>query len=413
MSHEIRTPLNGIMGLSEVLNQLSLSAEQRVVMEDIGRSGRHLLAIVNDVLDMAKVTSGKLTLERAAFDLAELVRDIASPAEALAETSHLRFVLEAPPGLPCRVRGDALRIRQVVSNLLSNAVKFTPAGEVRLTVGAPRVGWIRFAVSDSGIGLSDEQQASLFQEFHQVDSSSTRKFGGSGLGLAISHRLAELMGGKLWVESRLNDGSVFFFDVPLEAAQSEAIGTPEEAQPSTGQLLGLSVLAAEDNAVNRKVIVLLLTRAGAVVETAENGRLAVERHRESPYDVILMDCQMPELDGYAATAQIRALPGPAAQVPIIGVTANAFAEDRERCLQAGMNGYLAKPITFAALTAALLPLVGERTGTVEMEKGKGEFPSLFSIEDRTVKPFQARISGGRRGRRARSSNRRDPSLLSR
>src|ERR1035438_4189481 len=269
MSHEIRTPLNGIIGLAEVLNHLSLTEEQHVVLDDIGHSGQHLLSIVNDILDMAKVTSGKVSLDRVPFDLPSLIRDLASPAAALAETRQLRFrseehtsvfrsildmakvtsgkvsldrvpfdlpslirdlaspaaalaetrqlrfLLEVPPDLPGQVQGDPLRIRQVVSNLLGNAVKFTPSGEVRLAVQVSRPGWIRFGVSDTGIGLSPEQKASLFQEFHQVDSSPTRKFGGSGLGLAISHRLAGLMGGRLWVESRLNEGSTFCFDLPL------------------------------------------------------------------------------------------------------------------------------------------------------------------------------------------------------
>jgi signal transduction histidine kinase/ActR/RegA family two-component response regulator len=356
MSHEIRTPLNGIMGLAEVLNHLALTREQREVLDDIGRSGHHLLSIVNDILDMAKVTSGKLSLEQAPFDLPGLIRDISSPAAALAEARQLRFLLEVPPDLPRQVLGDALRIRQVVSNLLGNAVKFTPSGEVRLAVRQPRPGWMRFDVSDTGIGLSPAQQESLFQEFHQVDSSPTRKFGGSGLGLAISHRLAGLMGGQLWVKSRLGEGSTFTFDLPLAATGTKAPGTPTEAPPVSALPPGLRVLVAEDNSINQKVIAMMLSQAGALVEIAGNGRIAFERHRASPYDVILMDCQMPELDGYEATARIRSLPGSAALVPIIGVTANAFAEDRDRCLRAGMNGYVAKPLNRATLMAAVSQL---------------------------------------------------------
>ena len=353
MSHEIRTPLNGILGLAQVLNQLALSEEQRSVLDDIGRSGDHLLSIVNDILDMAKVASGKLSLEQEPFDLSRLIRDTASPAAALAEARQLRFRLQAAADLPRQVQGDPQRIRQVVSNLLGNAVKFTSSGEVCLAVRLSRPGWIRFEISDTGIGLSPEQQGSLFQEFHQVDSSTTRKFGGSGLGLAISHRLAELMGGRLWVESRLGEGSTFFFELPLAAAADTAHATRTEASPVPVLPPGLRVLVAEDNAVNQKVMVMMLTQAGAAVEVAENGRVAVERHRASPYEMILMDCQMPELDGYEATARIRALPGSASLVPIIGVTANAFAEDRECCIRAGMNGYAAKPLSRAALMAAI------------------------------------------------------------
>ncbi len=354
MSHEIRTPLNGILGLAEVLNHLALTGEQRDVVDDIGNSGRHLLSIVNDVLDIAKVNSGKLELQPAPFNLPQLIREIASPAAALAESRQLRFRLEVPPDLPHEVQGDALRIRQVVSNLLSNAVKFTSAGEVRLAVQSSAPGRIRFAVSDTGIGLTPEQAESLFQEFHQVDSSSTRRFGGSGLGLAISHRLTELMGGELRVESRLNEGSTFSLDLPLDVTPAGAAAAEPNADATELSLPpGLRILVAEDNPVNQRVAAMMLARAGAAVELAENGNVAVERHRAAPYDIILMDCQMPELDGYQATAKIRSLASSAALVPIIGSTANAFAEDRERCMRAGMNGYLAKPLNARSLVTAI------------------------------------------------------------
>ena len=353
MSHEIRTPLNGIMGMAEVLEHLSLTEEQRAVLDDIGRSGQHLLSIVNDVLDMAKVSAGKLSLEQVPFDLPRLIRDLVSPAAALAETRQLRFLLEVSPDQPAQVQGDPLRIRQVVSNLLANAVKFTPSGEVHLVVQSSRPGWIRFDVSDTGIGLSPEHTASLFQEFHQVDSSPTRKFGGSGLGLAISHRLAEAMGGRLWVESRLHEGSTFFFELPLAASGTLDPGAPTLASPLSALPPGLRVLVAEDNQVNQKVIVMMLSQAGARVEIAENGRIAVERHLAFPYDMILMDCQMPELDGYQATARIRAFPGNPSLVPIIGVTANAFPEDRDLCIRAGMNGFVPKPLRRDTLLAAI------------------------------------------------------------
>jgi CheY-like chemotaxis protein len=244
-------------------------------------------------------------------------------------------------------------VRQVISNLLVNAVKFTPSGEVCLAVECPKPGAIRFEVSDTGIGLSDEHQANLFQEFHQVDSTASRKFGGSGLGLAISHRLAQLMGGRLWVESRLGEGSTFFCELPLAATEAAGHAPQTAVQPAWSLPPGLRILVAEDNVVNQKVILMMLTQAGARVEIAGNGRVAVELHQASAYDVILMDCQMPEMDGYEATARIRSLPGAGSLVPIIGVTANAFAEDRDQCLRAGMQGYLAKPLTRAALMATL------------------------------------------------------------
>ncbi len=353
MSHEIRTPLNGIMGLVELLNSATLGREERELLADIGRSGNHLLSILNDILDMAKVTAGKLTPERAPFDLPQLIRDIVSPAAALAEAKQLRFHLRLPPDLPQQVNGDSVRTRQVLSNLLSNAVKFTPSGEVGLSVEMPLPGRIRFDVSDTGIGLSLEQRQSLFQEFHQVDSSTTRKFGGTGLGLAISHRLAELMGGRLWVESRLGEGSTFMVELPLTAAEIPAPGAAAEVPVVLELPRGLRVLVVEDNLINQKVTSAMLSRAGAHVDIAENGRVAVQRHQACPYDMILMDCQMPEMDGYEATALIRSLPGDASQVRIIGVTANAFAEDRDRCLRVGMDAYVAKPLSRQSLLAAV------------------------------------------------------------
>jgi signal transduction histidine kinase/CheY-like chemotaxis protein len=354
MSHEIRTPLNGVIGLAEVLEGSELSREQRELVSDLSSSGRHLLSIVNDILDMAKVASGKLSVEQAPFDLRRLLRDVVAPAAALADQRQLRFTQGLEAGLPKFVEGDSLRIRQVLSNLLGNAVKFTTAGEVRLEVSQPAAGHVRFAVVDTGIGLGEAEQEALFQEFHQVDSSSTRRFGGSGLGLAISYRLAEMMGGRLWVRSQLGSGSTFFFELPLAAVKAACAAAPVE---SAGLPVGLRVLVAEDNPVNQRVIVQMVTRAGAVVEVVGNGREAVVRHRANPFDLILMDCQMPEMDGYAATAAIRALGGGAGAAPIIGVTANAFHEDRERCLGVGMSGYVAKPLTRDALLGAMASVV--------------------------------------------------------
>ena len=325
---------------------------------------------------MAKVTSGNLSIERTCFDLSRLIREIASPAAAQAEARQLRFVLRLAPDLPQQVDGDSVRIRQVVSNLLNNAVKFTPSGEVRLAVEAPRQGWVRFEVSDTGIGLSPEQTTGLFQEFHQVDSSTTRKFGGTGLGLAISHQLTKLMGGRLGVESRLGEGSTFQVELPLAAA-GDRFTSISIAAPSVPALLpGLRVLVVEDNPVNQKVTFAIASQAGAVVDIAENGREAVERHRAVPYDIILMDCEMPELDGYQATALIRALAGKASLVRIIGVTANAFTEDRDRCIRAGMNGYVAKPLTRRRLLEAMSqPVLEERAPReISIAGNAGESP---------------------------------------
>ena len=370
MSHEIRTPLNGIMGLAEILRASQLNGDQREMLVDLDRSGQHLLSVVNDILDMAKVTSGKLTLETVAFDLKRLVRDVAAPAAVLAEAKRLRFVATEAAGTPLRALGDPVRIRQVLSNLLGNAVKFTERGEVRLSVSAPRQGWIRFDVHDTGIGMTPLQLGELFQEFHQADSSTTRKFGGTGLGLAISKRLVAAMGGDLRAESPAGKGAHFFFEIPL-AASEEAPQLPVGRAPASLPA-GLRVLVAEDNPVNQKVIAIMLKSAGAVVEVAGNGRIAVERCCDSAYDLILMDCQMPELDGFEATARIRALCDSRSRTAIIGVTANAFSEDRMRCFHAGMDGYLAKPLRRDALIEAISKVLTAMPAEAAIEAGSTE-----------------------------------------
>lgn len=362
MSHEIRTPLNGVLGLTQVLDLTSLTPEQRSLLDALRRSGDHLLAIVNDILDFSKINAGKLEIENVSFDLRTLIQDVAAPLQVVAEAKGLQWTLVFPPELFAVYQGDPVRIRQVLGNLLHNAVKFTESGEVRLVVERGQPGWMRFTVADTGIGVSAEQCKGLFRDFAQADASTTRRFGGSGLGLAISKRLADMMGGRLTVESERGKGSRFVFEIPLPRSENEknisalsaALRQPVFQLPATWR-----ILVAEDNPINRTIAERFLAGSGAAVDTVENGRAAVALHAARPYDLILMDCHMPEMDGFEATAAIRSQ-GAGADVPIIAVTASALPEDRQRCLAAGMNGHVSKPLYRAELLEAIAHAMRER-----------------------------------------------------
>ncbi|HQO28945.1 MAG TPA: ATP-binding protein, partial [Accumulibacter sp.] len=362
MSHEIRTPMNGILGMTEVLAGTSLTPQQRRLNDAVYRSGQHLLAIINDILDFSKIEAGKLEIDHTVFDLRELVADVAYLFTSPAEAKGLRLNCEVASQIPHRLQGDALRLRQILSNLVNNAVKFTPNGSVSIRV---RPIWqceqracLHFSVTDSGVGISEEEKNRLFNAFSQADSSTTRRFGGSGLGLAIAKQLVEMMGGKIGVDSKPGQGACFWFEVPLDKAHGQTVVAPvatRETVPATAGLSG-KILVAEDNPVNQAVAVAMLESLGLSCEVAANGLQAVARVEEETFALILMDCQMPEMDGFAATAAIRAKQRASQmqeKVPIIALTANVVAGDRERCLAAGMDDYLGKPFRRDQLAAIL------------------------------------------------------------
>jgi len=354
MSHEIRTPMNGVLGMADLLLTGDLSDESRGYAETIHSSGEALLAILNDVLDFSKIEAGKMDFEEVPFDPRRCLDDVAALMDGRARERGVALTAMATAAVPRQVVGDPSRSRQVLLNLVGNAVKFTQDGEVAIRLGVAE-GGLLFEVVDTGIGISEEAKEQLFDAFTQADSSTSRRFGGTGLGLAISRRLVEGMGGEIGVESVEGEGTAFWFILPLHAVEGQIeVATAATAPAAVARPLHL--LLAEDNAVNRLVATKCVERLGHTVESAANGREAVATWQGGRFDAVLMDCQMPEMDGYEATAEIRRLEregGVERRTPIIALTAHAMGGDRERCLAAGMDDYVAKPLRSDELTDAL------------------------------------------------------------
>jgi len=380
MSHELRTPMNAIIGFSDLLLELKLDKESREYAQTIKNAGMNLLVLINDILDLAKIEAGRIELDNSPFDLRETVDNVANLFRIPAREKKLTFVVEIAPELPALLYGDNNRLRQILINLVGNAMKFTAAGEVAITIGLQDLtserAQVVFTVRDSGIGIPPERQQAIFDKFTQADGSTTRKYGGTGLGLAICHQLVQLMGGSISVKSVEGQGSSFYFTLPLKVARPETVvvarpeqgrdaeNIPAEAQPARS---ALRVLLVEDNPVNQRLASIIIKKQGCELAVAGDGIEALVQLEKHVFDLVLMDVQMPNMDGLEATRRIRkieASAGTRAQyaclrnrtkpLSIIGLTAHARKEDEQSCYGAGMNGFLTKPIIRARLEAVLV-----------------------------------------------------------
>ena len=404
MSHEIRTPMNAIIGLTHLVRRHVGDPAQIERLDKMTAATKHLLHVINDILDLSKIEAGKIALEATDFSLATFISEVCAFVAEDAHAKGIAITVDAD-ALPAMLRGDSTRLSQALLNFLGNAVKFTEHGTIHLRAvvlddaGADVL--VRFSVQDTGIGIPRDTIASLFNAFEQADTSTTRRFGGTGLGLAITRHLATLMGGEVGVESEVGVGSTFWFTARLArpdethamAAEARSAGPHSDAAMSDQAEAdlrrlhgGARVLLAEDNPVNREVAVELLREAGLRVDVADTGFLAVEVAERGGYDLILMDLQMPGMDGLAATRALRALPA-LRDTPILAMTANVFGEDRVACLAAGMNDHIAKPVDPQALYAALLHWLPERAAT------GGPLPSSGNSPDSVTPPLPEALAG--------------------
>ncbi len=353
MSHEIRTPMNGVLGMAQVMATTELTEEQQLYVNTILDSGNSLLVVINDILDFSKIEAGKMELENSPFNLNKITTDIVSLFKSKASEKNIRLIYNIEKNCPTNLLGDSLRIKQVLQNLISNAIKFTEQGSITINISGSVIkndsASLMVKISDTGIGIDSDAQAKLFSDFTQVDSSTTRKFGGTGLGLAICKQLITLMQGEIGVNSQPGQGATFWFTLNLNLNTDVQTPVPHDNPELPNQLILLtgSILLVEDNLVNQLVAKAILEKFGLIPDIANDGLQAVQKSSANSYDLILMDCQMPVLDGFEATRQIRKneLENKAnLYTPIVALTANAHNKDRERCLAVGMDDYLPKPI---------------------------------------------------------------------
>ncbi len=390
MSHEIRTPMNGVIGMLDLIRRTETDPAQRERAEIASASAHHLLAILNDILDLSKLQSDRITLERTPVDIRRLARDVVALMATGTEERAVEITAEIAEDVPAFVLCDVTRLRQVMMNLVGNAVKFTEAGSVTLLVCHGPEDRLDVAVRDTGVGIPEEARHTLFQRFSQVDASIARLHGGTGLGLAISRQIVELMGGEITVESVLGLGSTFRFWLPAPSTESPDHADAAGPSAESPALPPARVLVAEDNQTNRLVLAAYLAMGGHTTQMVSNGVEALEALEAADFDLILMDVQMPVMDGITAARRIRGLPGPAASVPIIALTANAMHGDRETCISAGMTEYVAKPVSLEALYGAIArSLSYGDSASAGVQPSPGSNLAIASATDRVSSPRSA------------------------